>query len=288
MHSGNQPTIGNVPQASGQPQQPVIVIVQAPPTHGSVQQKRSDEEHYRKFFPKKTILGLSVFMLVAGTLSMLFQITLICMALGSHRYGHGHAFIGQGIWCGIFPTVVGGVGIASAKKPSKCNIIALMVLSIVSAAMTIPNLTLDGIGIEYSSGHYYGHAGMAATYSINLILALAAGIISIIVSAYTCQAVCCRKSSAGSVMYNPAAAVAQSIPMTNLDLTSVIHTAQTAAHNQYLPVAERQSQPPAYNTLAATNEYESTTNVQGEKEEKSALTTRQLSDEGTDQYKRFY
>ena len=77
MESGNQPTIGNVPQASGQPQQPVIVIVQAPPTHGSVQQKRSDEEHYRKFFPKKTILGLSVFMLVAGILSMLFQVTFI-------------------------------------------------------------------------------------------------------------------------------------------------------------------------------------------------------------------
>ena len=76
MESGNQPTIRNVPQASEQPQQPVVVIVQAPPTHGSVQQKRSDEEYYRKFFPKKTILGLSVFMLVAGTLSMLFQVTL--------------------------------------------------------------------------------------------------------------------------------------------------------------------------------------------------------------------
>jgi len=288
MESGNQPTIGNVPQASGQPQQPVIVIVQAPPTHGSVQQKRSDEEHYRKFFPKKTILGLSVFMLVAGILSMLFQIAMICMAQGSRRsYRHYIAFIGQGIWCGIFPTIAGGVGIASAKKPSKCVIIALMVLSILSAAMTIPNLTFDSMGVASSTG-YYVHAGLAAAYSINLILALVAGIISIVVSAYTCQAVCCRKSSAGSVIYNPAAAVAQSIPMTNLDLTSVIHTAQTAAHNQHLPVAERQSQPPAYNTLAATNEYNSTTTAQGEKEEKSALTARQLSDEGTDQYKRFY
>ena len=76
MESGNQPTIGNVPQASGQPQQPVIVIVQAPPTHGSVQQKRSDEEHYRKFFPKKTILGLSVFILVAGIGQITFQASL--------------------------------------------------------------------------------------------------------------------------------------------------------------------------------------------------------------------
>lgn len=290
MESGNQPTIGNVPQASGQPQQPVIVIVQAPPTHGSVQQKRSDEEHYRKFFPKKTILGLSVFMLVAGILSMLFQIALICMAQGSRRsYRHYMAFIGQGIWCGIFPTIAGGVGIASAKKPSKCVVIALMVLSILSAAMTIPNLTFDSMGVASSTdGYYSAHAGLAAAYSINLILALAAGIISIVVSAYTCQAVCCRKSNAGSVMYNPTAAVAQSIPMTNLDLTSVIHSAQTAAHNQHLPVAETQSQPPAYNTLAAANEYNSTTTTQGEKEEKSALTARQLSDEGTDKYKRFY
>ena len=77
MEACNQTTIGSVPQASGQQQQPVIVIVQAPPTHGSVQQKRSDEEHYRKFFPQKTILGLSVFMLVAGILSMLFQVTSI-------------------------------------------------------------------------------------------------------------------------------------------------------------------------------------------------------------------
>ena len=77
--------------------------------------------------------------------------------------------------------------------------------------------------------------------------------------------------------------------MTNLDLTSAIHTAQTAAHNQHLPAAESQSQPPAYSTLApAANEYNSSTTAQGEIEEKSALTAGLLSDEGTDQYKRFY
>ena len=77
MEASNQTAIRSVPQAFGHQQQPLIVTVQAPPTHGSVQQKRSDEEHYRKFFPQKTILGLSVFMLVAGILSMLFQVTSI-------------------------------------------------------------------------------------------------------------------------------------------------------------------------------------------------------------------
>ena len=71
MEASNQTAIRSVPQASGHQQQPLIVTVQAPPTH------RSDEEHYRKFFPKKTILGLSVFTLVAGILSMLFQVTSI-------------------------------------------------------------------------------------------------------------------------------------------------------------------------------------------------------------------
>ena len=56
--------------------------------------------------------------------------------------------IGQGIWCGIFPTVAGGLGIASAKNPSTCIINALMVLSILSAAMAIPKLTFDGFGIN--------------------------------------------------------------------------------------------------------------------------------------------
>ena len=78
----------------------------------------------------------------------LFQIALICMAEGSRwSYRHHIYYIGQGIWCGIFPTIAGGVGIASAKKPSKCIIIALMVLSILSALMTIPRLKIDGLGV---------------------------------------------------------------------------------------------------------------------------------------------
>ena len=59
----------------------------------------------------------------------------------------GMAAGGQGIWCGIFSVITGGVGITSAKKPSKCIIVALMVLSIFSAVMPIPHATLDGIGI---------------------------------------------------------------------------------------------------------------------------------------------
>ena len=58
----------NLPQNSGQ--QPVIVVVQAPPTN----KQQCDEERYQKLLPKKTIMGMSVFMVVAGILSIIIQV----------------------------------------------------------------------------------------------------------------------------------------------------------------------------------------------------------------------
>ena len=74
METGNNPTIGYVPPATGQQQQPLIVIVETPPEQGCVDQNWSDEEHYRKTFPKKTIMGLSIFILVAGILQIIFLV----------------------------------------------------------------------------------------------------------------------------------------------------------------------------------------------------------------------
>ena len=83
-------------------------------------------------------------------------------------------------------------------------------------------------------------------YFINGILAYVAGIISIVVSAHTCQAVCRQKTSAGSVMYKPAPLHAQSIPMT--DMTSA-NAAQTAINNQRPLVPGAHGQPQAYSNM---------------------------------------
>ena len=64
--------MGSVTQTTGH--QPVIVIVKAPK-----HQQREDEEHYKKSFPKKTILGLSGFLVAAGILSILIQVLLIIL-----------------------------------------------------------------------------------------------------------------------------------------------------------------------------------------------------------------
>ena len=74
---------------------------------------------------------------------MLLQIVLIFL---SRQIPYPFARYGQGIWCGVFFIITGGLGMAAANKPSDCSIITLMVLSIISAAMAVPHMVFDGIG----------------------------------------------------------------------------------------------------------------------------------------------
>jgi len=253
-----------LPQNSGQ--QPVIVVVQAPPTN----KQQCDEERYQKLLPKKTIIGLSVFMVVAGVLSIIIQIAAIITGVTpsyNWRRWASVAFIGQGIWCGLFFVINGGLGIAVTKKPSKCKIIALMVFSILSAVMSYPHLYLDATTIALS----IPDLTLVALYSINAIFALAAGIISIVISGYTCRAVCCP-CGAGST------AVQQlPIQMTDLDLTKVIYTTQTSLNNECQEGAQ-QSQPPAYNIVNP---------VGNQHEDKEYADNSASDDQINGQYKRF-
>ena len=104
------------------------------------------------------------------------------------------------------------------------------------------------------SSFSWGPPILIAMYFINGILAFAAGIISIVLSAYTCQAVCSQKSSAGSVLYNPAPLDVQSIPMT--DMMSV-NAAHTAINNQRPLVPGAQGQPQAYSNMLYDAHYSS-------------------------------
>jgi len=187
---------------------------------------------------------------VPGALSAIIQITLIGIPYERYYYSH-FAHVGQGIWCGIFFLVTGGLGLAAAQRPSNCTIITLMVFSILSACMTIPHMTLDGIGAGYSSNYRWNDGTALGLYCFLFILGLKAGIVSIVISSYTCRAVCCRKVKAnGTVMYNPAGLQHTALPLGNMaDLTKVVATAQ----NQVNAVQQQQQpeqEPPAYNSVA--------------------------------------
>ena len=53
-----------------QQQQPMVVIVQAPGANTST----PDGDHYKKFFPKRAVMGMSIAMIIAGALSAILQV----------------------------------------------------------------------------------------------------------------------------------------------------------------------------------------------------------------------
>lgn len=235
----------NVSGPTTQQQQPVIVIVQAP-VAGT-----SDDDHFKKFFPKKAVKAMSITMLVAGALSTIFQLILMFLPSGQGPRHH-YSAVGQGIWCGVFFLLTGGLGVSSANKPSQCSIITVMVFSILSACMAVPHMTLDGIFAgeisswrSWRSSLEYADLGICL-YSFMFVLGITGGITSIVLSAYTCRATCCRRSKLGTVLYNPAAAGAavapQAIPLGNLDPSKFIATQQTSG-------LASQQQPPSYSTV---------------------------------------
>jgi len=224
-----------------QQQQPIVMIVQAPVANT----RTPDGDHFKKFFPKKAVMGMSIAMIIAGALSAILQMVMI---FGPY---YGFAAIAQGIWCGVFFIITGGLGMAAANKPSDCSIITLMVLSIISAVMAVPHMVFDGIGASspwgYHGYHGYYHSKVETVlYSFLFILGLAAAIISIVLSSYTCRAICCRRINAGSVIYNPSGvgATAQTIQMGNLDFSKAAIVPQPAT-----AAATTHQLPPSYNTV---------------------------------------
>merc|ERR1712029_490483 len=133
-----------------------------------------------------------------------------------------------------------------------------MVFCILSACMTIPHMTLDGLGVDHPTNKYYrstssdNYDGQAVgLFCFLFILGLKAGIVSIIISTYTCRAVCQRAKANGVVMYNPAGtALLRTNPtLGNMaDLSKAVATSQ----NQVNTVQQQpeQQQPPTYNSVA--------------------------------------
>jgi len=202
-----------------QQQQPIVMIVQAPVANT----RTPDGDHFKKFFPKKAVMGMSVAMIIAGALSAVLQIPLIFQS---------HIHILQGIWCGLFFIMTGGLGMAAASKPSDCSIITLMVFSIISAVMAVARMVFDALGADDANSPWRYQVGDVWLYSFLFILGLAGAIISIVLSSYTCRAVCCRRSNAGS------------IPLGHLDLSKAVIVTQPAA-----AAATSHQLPPSYNAV---------------------------------------
>ncbi|XP_022100745.1 uncharacterized protein LOC110984660 [Acanthaster planci] len=173
------------------------------------------------------LMGLSIVHIVLGSLSTLLGIVAIIIRCSS-------SYAGWGIWSGlVFFLLTGILGlVAGYQKNNRCMVIAVMVMSILTAVAACQLLIVYGIAIA-SDSHYYcnphpgrpfgascivGPAPRQAVDSLLAILGLAEMIISIVTASMSCYGVCacCNSYTPVTVQYVPQPANAQFVPMTTI------------------------------------------------------------------------
>jgi len=156
---------------------------------------------------KKSIMGMSIAMIVLGVLSVVLELVLYYWYAVS---GYGLTALLRlrlSVITGLVDIATGGLGVYSAQKPHRITIQALMALTIISACLNVSTLVLDGFSMVFFSWGPHTRVGsVSLTLSVVLdILGLAGGIISTILSACTCSAICSPRTEAGTVRYTRAA-----------------------------------------------------------------------------------
>merc|ERR1712141_379864 len=167
----------------------------------------------RKSFPKRAMMLLSILQIICGCLAVLFQIIHIFTALVYRGHDFAsivagiNAVIGWGIWTGVIFATSGIVGLVGAFRPSRCILIAFLVMNIISSVFTIFLIIPKSIGIaEINHNRYYReHETSLAMYCMMLIIGLVQAIVAIIAAGYSCSSVCCGQNlnQPGTVIYAP-------------------------------------------------------------------------------------
>jgi len=156
---------------------------------------------------KKAIMGLSIAMIVLGVLSVILEPVFFIIYFIPTQPTVGVVtiiFHVLSVINGLAFIATGGLGVFSAKKPSRRTIQALMALTIISACLTVPSLVHDGFSIVWFSS--WSSTRMSVLSVVLYIIGLAGGTISVVLSAWTCSAICCLRTKAvGTVRYTPAA-----------------------------------------------------------------------------------
>ncbi|CAK8672357.1 uncharacterized protein LOC143465948 [Clavelina lepadiformis] len=146
---------------------------------------------------------LGIIQIVLAVLSMIFQITLICLA-STYYYYDGYALVASGLWAGVFFMVSGILGVVSAKKPTYNIIVAALTMTIFSALAAA-----SMFGIELAAAIYFSRDGPCNPYywncfyyttpivlhSIQTIFSFTAFVIAIVHSVYCCAPTSCCSSS---------------------------------------------------------------------------------------------
>jgi len=112
-----------------------VQTAQPVPMFTYAQAARNSNRNYKR----KQSKGLGIMQIIVGVLCIVFN------AVGNY-YGSYASVASIGIWGGIMFIITGSFGISAAKVCTKCKITTFMVLSIISAVITIPLFICSVIG----------------------------------------------------------------------------------------------------------------------------------------------
>merc|ERR1712141_435098 len=211
----------------------------------------------RKSFPKRAMMLLSILQIICGCLAVLFQIIHIFTALVYRCHDFAsivagiNAVIGWGIWTGVFFATSGIVGLVGAFKPSRCILIAFLVMNIISSVFTIFLIVPESIGIASIDHNYrrysYHETTSLAMYCMMLIIGLVQAIVAIIAAGYSCSAICCGQNlnHPGTVVYAP-----NPNTMTNSIFVEIPLNTPTVTENEKM---DQEDCPPNYEQTCGTN-----------------------------------
>jgi len=166
---------------------PVVLTI---PENGKI-------DRIRKIFPNYVLKKLAITQLVCGALAAILQILAIADDNAPwHKEFVAH--VGAGIWTGLFFGISGGIGLLVATRPSHRNLVAFMVLNIISSVFCLPLIIMASIGF---AGYRCGFGKIA--FGFQIIIALLQAVVAIVSAAFSCKVVCCcGKKNSGAVVYS--------------------------------------------------------------------------------------
>nr|XP_039259970.1 uncharacterized protein LOC120336364 isoform X1 [Styela clava] len=191
-------------------------------------------DHPAKKFAK-VFTGLGIALLSVGVLSIILG----GVALSPQYYG----YVGSGIWCGGWYVASGALAISTGNGAHSCNVIAGMVVSILTAIVSFC------VGIsEAALAGYCGWGCLSSFQGIHATiaaLAFIACILAIIHSSFCCCGSCGQNNYQGRVM---ATTTVMTIPTVQVPMAQP-YGQPTVVSQQYYP----QMQQPMVQSQAAQN-----------------------------------
>jgi hypothetical protein len=107
MDSKPKQDMAAAPAAAAPPPPSVYLLVQNPVV-------TSDEDHFKKTFPARTVNILAIIQIVSCFLSIISHIVVLCF-VGPYYMGIELSF--AGVWCGVFFGVSGFISCLAARHP---------------------------------------------------------------------------------------------------------------------------------------------------------------------------